>query len=472
MPETYYDILGISRKATAQEIKTAYRELAKNVHPDALPNASDFWRKKAEEEFKGIQEAYSVLSDPHKRKLYDEQLEQLTQPKTVPPQQTAQAASYQPPPAQTAPRPAQTVTPHVVRRWTGSAIIRYVGAVFGWFMLDVIFFGLVVGDHPSQDWRDTIVSLSVITVVISWLVALSHPLKQRKRRFPFAWCGGATVALLFIMAVVPNSTTNPSAQASAGAVSDNAASSNNSTSSFPCALGQAVSPIDNKPCPKQDQRASTVVVARNIGASSVANTQKAVKLDVQPLPQAPIKVAPERPGWNVRPGTSPPQRQTSLTAPPQPERQALSHEEVNAPVSGMPDLSCLTYDERQSIQLACLSAKVNQGPAAYDRCVIERFQSLGGGSRQPDLSNLSYDERQAIELACLSAKVNQGPAAFDRCVEEHLQTLGGASHEPDLSGLSYDERQSIQLTCLSAKVNQGPAAYDRCLTDQLRQLGH
>lgn len=63
----YYQILGISKNATATEIKKAYRKKALEVHPDKNPN-----NKNAEAQFKQVSEAYEVLSDQNKRQMYDQ----------------------------------------------------------------------------------------------------------------------------------------------------------------------------------------------------------------------------------------------------------------------------------------------------------------------------------------------------------------------------------------------------------------
>jgi DnaJ-class molecular chaperone len=67
MPKDYYELLGVSRKADEKEIKSAYRRLARKFHPDVNPND-----KAAEAKFKEVSEAYEVLSDVDKRKLYDQ----------------------------------------------------------------------------------------------------------------------------------------------------------------------------------------------------------------------------------------------------------------------------------------------------------------------------------------------------------------------------------------------------------------
>src|SRR3954462_9598862 len=63
-PRDYYAILGVSRTASADEIKKAYRRLARELHPDLNPSAE------AQERFKEVTAAYEVLSDPQKREMF------------------------------------------------------------------------------------------------------------------------------------------------------------------------------------------------------------------------------------------------------------------------------------------------------------------------------------------------------------------------------------------------------------------
>lgn len=69
--EDYYKILGVERTASEDEIKKAYRKCALKYHPDKYSNTSEEEKKKAEETFKQVAEAYSVLSDKEKRQNYD-----------------------------------------------------------------------------------------------------------------------------------------------------------------------------------------------------------------------------------------------------------------------------------------------------------------------------------------------------------------------------------------------------------------
>src|ERR1700693_874882 len=106
MAQTYYDILGVPEKATDTEIEAAFKSKARQVHPDKVAPGSPYLRKVAEEAFKDLSEAKTVLLDHAERRKYDAELAYMrgsasssSAPAAQPPYQAS------PPPAQAPPAP-------------------------------------------------------------------------------------------------------------------------------------------------------------------------------------------------------------------------------------------------------------------------------------------------------------------------------------------------------------------------------
>ena len=173
--ETYYSILEVSEVATAAEIKSAYIRVIRDVHPDRLANAPAYWQRQAEEKAKEVNEAYAVLSDREKRRLYDAQLasyrgtqgtnsgpssgyqsspntaQQQTPPKSPRPAQSQQQAQQQPPQAAPqAAQPAQTVSASFKAwfwiTWGGWSVVCLV-LNSGWMIIVGLFASLFIAKY-------------------------------------------------------------------------------------------------------------------------------------------------------------------------------------------------------------------------------------------------------------------------------------------------------------------------------------
>src|SRR6266446_6941872 len=116
---TYYNILGVLRTASKDEIKRAYRKLAQDYHPDKLAGIPPAVAKLAEEKFKDVQEAYEILTKH--RAEYDNQLRAVAPPPPPPPQPKAQAAPASPRP--TPPPSSRSIPKNKKNTWVMVGVV-------------------------------------------------------------------------------------------------------------------------------------------------------------------------------------------------------------------------------------------------------------------------------------------------------------------------------------------------------------
>lgn len=88
-----------------------------------------------------------------------------------------------------------------------------------------------------------------------------------------------------------------------------------------------------------------------------------------------------------------------------------------AAMTGAVDMTGLTAEERLSVQHVCARA------ASYGQCAAAQIASLSAVTLRPDVSRMSARDRSAVERACVSARDHDGPAAYDRCVVEFEKVL-------------------------------------------------
>ena len=132
---TYYDILGVSRTASTEDIKRAYRKLAQDFHPDKLTGIPPAVAKLAEEKFKDVQEAYEILTKH--RAEYDNQLDAVASPLPHPQERTTAPAS-----ASSSPQPAPN---NIIRFKFGNFVFeRNAGTVLYVFLGVLIIVAIIL----------------------------------------------------------------------------------------------------------------------------------------------------------------------------------------------------------------------------------------------------------------------------------------------------------------------------------------
>lgn len=194
--ETYYTVLNVKETASASEIKTAYRDLIKQVHPDTIANLAPYLRKIAEDKAKELTEAYAILSNASKRRDYDRQIREYRRQTT--PQSTPAPPTPPPPPQSTAPRPL------------GYKLGQKAATLMRWSF-----------DHPKLA---AAIAIGLIAFVSTFFI----------NDTPSEPAATATTASSLTNSVKPTSTAT--------------------YSQYPCDHNDKVSPIDGKPCGERQEQ--------------------------------------------------------------------------------------------------------------------------------------------------------------------------------------------------------------------------
>jgi hypothetical protein len=399
--DSYYTVLGVAENGSPEEIKAAYRELVRQVHPDSIATASPYWKRAAEDKTKEVNEAYAVLADAGKRREYDRLLARRRQ-------------ASPPAPVKPTPSPSHASAAQAPSYCPQCGAGQYAdGYCPGCRNSTRTQAGPAAGPRPQRqsqalrrkDIGELVLALCCGFVVVGGLAGL----------FRAVWapllCSIALAGLLRVRNTLRISRLYRWLAAAALAVS------------VCFVVSDLAQPPQASPPP--------------LSQASIPDPGEPVKAETTAGDSTDRRVEPP----DVQPPADP----------------------------GPPDLSGLTFDEKQSIEAVC--GQDVPVPLAYNRCLVRQLTSWKAGPGRPDLSPLTRDDRLSIEAVCASAKFTKGPAAYNRCLIRQLERSKTGVKRPDLSALAADDRQSIENRCANAKYIEGPAAYNACLIQRLQSLG-
>jgi hypothetical protein len=460
MGKTFYEILGVAENATPAEIEAAFKAKARDVHPDIVAPENAYLRNVAAEAFKDLSEAKAVLLDRTAREKYDAGLayarESTTAPAGAPP------AAHTGPGPQRAPSQAGPRAPRRVRRIrppqprtprsTSSLLFMMLG-------LGAIFSlgAFVWSDRMPPFW------LAAITACFG-ILSFMHGMRPKATTLigsgtkPLAISAGVFVAIFFSLWLLsPPSDEVPLitryvVPALAGA--SRAKASHPPTSAHGAPAGPTVAVVDES----GEGAGLSAKIWKNLKDGQIYRT----RLNADVLSLEAVNGIAKGPGEITscefhRPGGGS-QNWIGTCSERNPRDQ--NERKVSATLNDFSEahVTGSTSDIPVFVMIPVESAQT--GAAA----------SPGADLVEPDLSSLGTLEKQSIESACASDKLMEGPAAYNSCVRKQLEALKAAPKAPDLSHLSGPDRDGIELTCANAKLMQGPAAYNACLTRQVDLL--
>lgn len=402
--QTYYDVLGVSRTAPTSEIKAAYRSLIAQYHPDKNQGATEAVRKLAGEKAQEVIEAHGVLSDPVRRRIYNELIDThqtrgtQSPPQQAParPQQTRARAQAAQPTPQPQPTPqSTTVQPTSVRANVSPRRKELYQLIM---VLVVVIGGLLklvdIADNSQQQvaknrpqqvhqhryWASLKVDCG-IHVTTGKVVQTAFVLP------PIAACGWPDARVVSI----PRDQLND-------AVNDG---------------GIAVTPVyaKDKGLMGWANEPHSVYLAADGKTKLTAAAMAARQQHSAPDQLSPeeVEFAPEASAARSKAGSA-----AARSGAASPAKTTSELKSPNVPPASLP-ADFQGFDEEAS----------SKKPLDIKKAPQSVFDSSSNttDTRHPDLSQLTHDEKQSIESACSAAKHLQGPAAYNRCLTKQLRDL-------------------------------------------------
>jgi hypothetical protein len=469
MGQTYYEILGVAENATPEAIEAAFKSRAREVHPDAVAPGNAYLRRVAAEAFKDLSEAKAILLNPIERQKYDARLayergarQTSTASAAVPPPFQAASRSQTPPRSQSAPaaRPSPTPAPRqpprfVFRQPLNASLVSFLFVVLG---LGAIFFvgWLMWSGRTPPVW------LAVLTLAVG-LLSFRHGMRPSLN----ARVRGASVPLLiggFLLAAIfffiwfpsmPVFVTKTAAEHAAPSAPEAVASKSlrQPNSQRASAQKPTIVTVDNS---GDDDAGSPVKIWKSLRDGQSYRT----RLSGDTLSLEAVGGNPKTAGiancefhrsnsggesWTGNCSERNPKDQTTRKSVATLRRFSDSRMEVIT--SDIPEFAMIPVEDLPT------------GTAGSPQSAAE-----------PDLSSLSGPEKQSLESACASDKLMQGPLEYNRCVEKQLAALKALPKRSDLSGLNSRDADFVESQCSQAKLMQGPAEYYKCLANQLELL--
>ncbi len=465
MGQTYYEILGVAESATAAEIEAAFKAKAREVHPDTVPAANTYLRKIAAEAFKDLSQAKAALLDPTARQKYDAELAASRSMKQPPPEPRAEGSTG----ANAPPRDSsRTRSSSRSRKGTASAnagavrrphpiphlpeiknLDSFLFIVLG---MATIFFlaALVWSGRMPPIWLATITAGLGILFFVNGMRPIAANITSGRR--PLLISAGFIAIVLFALWML-----SPSYLEIATSRVANTAASTGSVTKSVAEVGEngegAASPtktwINLKDGQNYRTRAKGDVLLLDEIADGPKNGGEITKCEFHHQAGA----APSWVGICSEAGLQGQGERSSMATLSQFSDTRLEGSTGDIPVFVMTPVDTVQTGAPPPVtpQVAPQVGPPAEGEIAPD----------------PDLSGLSKEDRESIEMTCASDKLTGGTQAYNECLRQQVTALRSTPRPGGLSKLSRADREAVEFACTSVRLMKGPAASNQCLAEQM-----